>query len=213
MTYHNVAGLVEENASYEAVIKNCVSDMNITVTESNNAGNWICVGGLAAENYGYSGNNASIIESRFSGKIAVKDATSFVYAGGIYSWGNGDISDCLNTGSVTSNSGSFNWAAGICGEGGTSVKNVLTTGSVNFGLFGMSVSVESLSNGVLPTYENAYYLKSRSEGFNYLGNPFEVPGTKGISDAELTNQATFTGFDFENVWKMGANGPELRNLP
>lgn len=213
MTYHNVAGLVEINQQQDAIIKNCISDMNITVTESNDLGAMIYVGGLAAENYGYSGNNASIIESQFSGKIAVKDASSFIYAGGINSWGNGDISDCLNTGTVTSDRGSFDWAAGICGEGGTSVKRVLTTGTVNYGLFGKSISEESLAYDILPEYEDAYYLKSKSDGFNVLGNPFEVPGTKGISDSELTNQATFTGFDFENVWKMGTNGPELRNLP
>ncbi|MEE3467382.1 MAG: hypothetical protein VZQ83_02970 [Eubacterium sp.] len=52
-----------------------------------------------------------------------------------------------------------------------------------------------------------------SDGFNYIGNAFEVTGTHGIEDSELTNQSTFFGFDFDKVWKMGANGPELQNVP
>ena len=31
-----------------------------------------------------------------------------------------------------------------------------------------------------------------------------------ITSQELKTQATFEGWDFQNVWKMGANGPELR---
>jgi hypothetical protein len=31
-----------------------------------------------------------------------------------------------------------------------------------------------------------------------------------ITQDALKNQATFVGWDFETVWQMGANGPELR---
>ena len=213
MTDHNIAGLVEMNEGHNGVIKNCVSDVKITVTESNNAGNWICVGGLVAENYGYSGNNGKIIESQFSGNIQIKDSTSFVYAGGIYSWGNGEVRDCLNTGTVIAPGSSLGGGAGIGGQSGSIVERVLTTGNVDVGLHGFTVGENSAANGMLPEYKNAYYLTSKSDGFNWIGNPVEVPGTKGISDAELTDQSTFVGFDFDKVWVMGANGPELRNLP
>ena len=31
-----------------------------------------------------------------------------------------------------------------------------------------------------------------------------------ITEAELTNQSTFEGWDFENIWEMTENGPVLR---
>jgi len=31
-----------------------------------------------------------------------------------------------------------------------------------------------------------------------------------ISESDLKNQATFVGWDFDNIWIMGENGPELR---
>ena len=40
----------------------------------------------------------------------------------------------------------------------------------------------------------------------------QIADFKGITDEELLDEATFTGFDFTNVWEMGANGPRLKNL-
>jgi hypothetical protein len=35
-------------------------------------------------------------------------------------------------------------------------------------------------------------------------------GAAHFAKEALKNQATFVGWDFETVWQMGANGPELR---
>ena len=46
-----------------------------------------------------------------------------------------------------------------------------------------------------------------------IGNEQSTPnGTKSLSDAEMKNQNSFAGFDFDNVWKMEENGyPKLKN--
>lgn len=216
MSYANVAGLVEENCSSSAIIKQCKSEVNITFTEKNNVNPFIYVGGLVAENYGYSGNKqyGSIVESEFSGKIHIKDTNAFNYSGGIYAWGGGFVKDCLNTGSVKSDSASFPYAAGIAGTSGSKVERVFTVGDVNYGLYGNFISKESVENKYIPTFKNAYYLKSKSDGFYYLNSsePVSVPGTKGVTDEELLKKETFKGFDFNKVWKMGTKGPELRNV-
>ena len=150
----------------------------------------------------------------YTGKLQVNDPDSFVYAGGITGNNNAYISDCLNTGTVKVDSGSFPYGSGIDGMGGgMEVARVLTVGNVNSGLRGNSVSESSLKDGGLDEYKDAFYLKSKSDGFKYLGNAFEVPGVHGIDDSELNNQATFTGFDFDKIWTMGAGGPELKNVP
>ncbi|MBP5159917.1 MAG: hypothetical protein ILP10_06410 [Lachnospiraceae bacterium] len=215
----NVAGLVEENTRSEAVIRQCRSDVDITVTVGDSEEAGFCqiyAGGLVAENYGYdgSGQYASIEECEFAGSVEIKNCHTFHYGGGIQSWGHGYVKDCINRGEVhASEGGTFDWMAGISGDDGKAVERVINVGSADYGLRGRSISDVSLTNGSLPEYKDAYWLKSKSDGFNYMGNAFEVPGTHGITDEELLKESTFAGFDFDKVWKMGANGPELRNLP
>ena len=212
----NIAGLVEENATGDSYIQQCRSDVDITVNFSKGITPFTYVGGIVSLNYGYSGNKqyAHIEECMYTGKLLVNKPDSFVYAGGITGNNNAYISDCLNTGTVKVDSGSFPYGSGIDGMGGgMEVARVLTVGDVNSGLRGDSVSESSLKDGGLDIYKDAFYLKSKSDGFKYLGNPFEVPGVHGIDDGELKNQAAFTGFDFDKIWTMGANGPELKNVP
>ena len=38
----------------------------------------------------------------------------------------------------------------------------------------------------------------------------EVVDVRALSEAEFKNQASFTGWDFKKVWKMGENAPKLR---
>ena len=213
----NIAGLVEENTRSESLIRRCRSDVNITAKVSDPEKASLCqiyAGGFVAENYGYSGTYASIEECEFNGSINIINCNTFHYAGGIHAWGNGNVTDCINRGTVHSDTDSMiKGTGGISGEGAKTVKRVINVGNADSGLFGWSVSEVNLENGIIPEYEDSYWLKSKSDGFNYYGDPFEVPGTHGITDEELLQTSTFHGFDFDKVWKMGANGPELRGLP
>ncbi|MBO4395043.1 MAG: hypothetical protein J5819_01695 [Eubacterium sp.] len=216
VTEANIAGLVEENCNGDAYIIQCRSDVDITVNFSQGVTPFTYVGGIVALNYGYTGNKqyAHIEECMYTGKLQVNKPDSFVWAGGITGNNNAYISDCLNTGSVKVDSGSFPYGAGIDGMGGgMAVERVLTIGDVNYAMKGDSVSESNLASGDYDEYKDAFYLKSKSDGFNYLGNPFAIPGVTGITDEELKNQATFINFDFEKVWTMGDNGPTLKNVP
>lgn len=213
-----VGGLVGENGN-SSVITGCKSDVDINITFGKDQNHFTYVGGIASLNYGYSGNKqyATISESMFSGNILINDNYSFAYAGAICGQNNANIADCLNIGSVKVRcNDQVNTIGGACGMGAiggsASVKRVLTAGDVDFGLYGSSVSDSSIANNTIPKFENAYYLKSKSEGFNYMQNAFAVSGVKGIEDAELTSEATFAGFDFGKVWVMTAEGPRLRNV-
>ena len=94
------------------------------------------------------------------------------------------------------------------------MERALTVGSVNYGIYGQNIYESSLEDDKFNSrFKDVYYLKSKSDGFNYSGNAFEVPGVHGVDDAGLKNQSTFAGFDFDKIWQMGENGPELRNVP
>ena len=77
------------------------------------------------------------------------------------------------------------------------------------GHFDHNYNLEDLRNYYEPINEYQY------SGLNGLQNPKYDTLPKHqyveiITESELTRQATFEGWDFQNVWKMGANGPELR---
>ena len=79
----------------------------------------------------------------------------------------------------------------------------------HIGHFGNNYNLEALRTYYEPINEYAYS--------NILGlqNPkFKVLPTHDyveiITEEQLKDQATFEGWDFQNVWIMGENGPELR---
>jgi hypothetical protein len=79
----------------------------------------------------------------------------------------------------------------------------------HIGHFGNNYNLEALRTYYEPINEYEYS--------NILGlqNPkFKVLPTHDyveiITEEQLKDQATFEGWDFQNVWKMGENGPELR---
>jgi len=77
------------------------------------------------------------------------------------------------------------------------------------GHFGNNYNLEDLRNYYEPIndYEGANLLGLQKPKYTKLPNHEYV---EIITQAELLNQSTFEGWDFTNVWKMGANGPELR---
>ncbi|MCR4605701.1 MAG: hypothetical protein K5639_06845, partial [Eubacterium sp.] len=214
LSYVWVSGLASWNNN-SAKISNCRSDVDIAVTFSENTHPFAYIGGLVCENYGYEGNGqyATISESLYDGRISVTGNSS-AYVGGLCGTNQSMISDCLFTGTIEGSD--YINSAGITGWDngkGKTVERILTTGNAKYALDGYSRSKESLNLGVMSDYKDAYYLKSKYDAFYYLGEPFEVPGVTAVDDADLTNQSFFSGFDFTNVWEMGAGGPKLRNVP
>jgi len=66
-----------------------------------------------------------------------------------------------------------------------------------------------------PQFADCYYLETLSD-FGVITDKdeplsSELEGVYGISADEMKTQATFTGFDFESMWEMGSENPELSN--
>ena len=56
-------------------------------------------------------------------------------------------------------------------------------------------------------------LTTGNVNYGILGRTVSETDVHGITEEELKEQSTFSGFDFDKVWKMGEQGPELRGVP
>ena len=62
-------------------------------------------------------------------------------------------------------------------------------------------------------FTSTNYIVQNSNQTARVGQYKSLPSFKVVTniDAEaLSDQSTFSGFDFTNIWIMGENGPELR---
>ena len=77
------------------------------------------------------------------------------------------------------------------------------------GHFGNNYNLENLRTYYEPIneYQGANVLGLQNPKYNTLPQHEYV---EIITSAQLKQQSTFEGWDFTNIWKMGANGPELR---
>ncbi|MCR4715685.1 MAG: hypothetical protein K5656_00760 [Lachnospiraceae bacterium] len=208
-----VGGLVGRN-DYVATIKQCKSEVNITVTQLNGVNiHNAYIAGIAWSNC----NKSTIAECEFAGSIHTN-----------YPWGSlagitvtndeaGIIYDCLNSGEIKLTSSVNGWpTGGIMNGGRGTVDRVLNVGNVDAGILGGQILDEDdEKNGQLPTLTNVYYWKSKSAAVQYRDSqkPFAISGVNGVEEAEQFNEATYVGFDFTNIWKMTDQGPKLKNVP
>jgi membrane protease YdiL (CAAX protease family) len=77
------------------------------------------------------------------------------------------------------------------------------------GHFGNNYNLEDLRTYYEPIneYQGANVLGLQNPKYKTLPQHEYV---EIITKAQLTQQATFEGWDFQNIWKMGTNGPTLR---
>ncbi len=110
---------------------------------------------------------------------------------------NSPISNCYSTGSVSGNM----FCGGLVGsQDGGSISNCYSTGSVSGG----GESGGLVGDQIFGTKNSCYYDRETSG---------QSDTKKGVpkTTAEMKQQATFSGWDFENVWKIveGASYPYL----
>jgi hypothetical protein len=79
----------------------------------------------------------------------------------------------------------------------------------NIGHFGDNYNLEDLRTYYTPLNEYAGSNLYGMQNPKYTAMPTHEY-VEIITKAELAEQATFEGWDFQNVWKMTANGPVLR---
>ena len=128
------------------------------------------------------------------------------YAGGIVGYGNSSacIYDCYNTGNIGSNDSSL--TGGIVGfNSGAVAKRCYNTGMVSGNYAG---GITGNDGGYAPA---CYYLDNMS-----VGAGRDEDETVQCTIAEMQQQNTFAGFNFETVWQMGDGDtymlPTLRGI-
>jgi hypothetical protein len=142
-----------------------------TVTGGTSAYN---IGGLV----GYNHNN-NITRCYSTGNVS---GSSLYQVGGLAGWNNSNISNCYSTSNVT---GGDNSIGGLVGDNYGSISNCYSTGDVSGnnefgGLVGYNEG----------DVNSCYFLDT--EPNNGLGTP--------LTDAQMKQQASFTGWDFDDVW-------------
>ncbi|WP_410771458.1 S-layer homology domain-containing protein [Fontibacillus sp. BL9] len=88
------------------------------------------------------------------------------------------------------------------------IENSYVNGNVSYTVNGLAGGImgQSVNLTVTGVYWNQQYVTD-AVGYSNIG---PLVGAVGISAAEMVNQSTFENWDFQNTWKMGANGPEFR---
>ena len=203
--------------------------------------------GTDVENYRYAGLFAQLGSGSSVSNLGIVDSeinVTFssggeVYAGGIAGRsGDGTITNCYNTGSISSSSSSWTYAGGIVGEfnDGT-ITNCYNTGSA----FSSSSSSDTYAGGVAGRSEGGTIIDCYNAGsvtgeatgtpyirgivYNYSGvtitNSFYLDTCGAASDgnektaAELRDPATYTAvsWDFSAVWTFTNAGAVNSGLP
>jgi hypothetical protein len=205
-TYADVGGLIGENYGE---VNNCFSECAV------NGGSGAYIGGLV-------GYNDGIISSCYS--IDVAEGSEEAIVGGLVGYNdvNGDISCCYSVGNVLTEDATdsaFAAAGGLIGFNvNSTVSNSYSTGSVTGGTSaavggfigynenstvsnsysaGSIIENEDVVEGGLIGLEN----KGNVISSYYLGDATE--DDTALTEAKMKQQASFIGWDFANVWKIG----------
>lgn len=156
-------------------------------------GTWSNSGGISAWNDG------EILRCYNAGEIFAEGAHYISSAGGLVSMNHGAISNCYNTGAIGAREDSgFADAGGISAYNeGDRITYCYNIGQCTAGLVGDNRSY----------LIDCYYLDSVSErgASDDAGERIFI-----FSADQLTDESTFSTFDFDTVWVMTENGPVLQ---
>ena len=207
------AGLVAGNVGLFGTVDSCSAEGNVTVKLNHSSSSFIAPKGNAYAG-GVIGNSSSFYEfSELSHKSGTVTATAnmtnkgnaFAYAGGVAGKSGATIVDSYNKGDVsataTASSGETNaYSGGISGYG----KNFAT--SYNTG--DISASGTTVANaGAIAGYAtgkatNCYYLSGCATKAFGGYSADTAPTATGLSSSNSKKKASYSGFDFDNVWDI-----------
>ncbi len=135
------------------------------------------------------------------------------YDGGIVGLNYGGVvKNCYNTGAIDATGYSYAIVGGVVGKNGEgmagTIENCYNIGSVTGVYVGGVACVNDSDSKLL----HSYSLDSVAGGAMIYWNEgnTEVVDVRALSEAEFRVQSNFTGWDFDEVWKMGENAPKLR---
>lgn len=197
----------------DAVIKNLSVSGTISITGDAAAG--ICVS-----------NQGEIQNCTFKGSV---DGAN--HLGGICAYNYGTVSRCINSGEVV---GTGSYIGGLCGDNRKTIENCynvtpISGGEMTGGICGLNYSTDtSVKNcynvGMISDGENTggvcgkndnptgvlacYYLDGRCA----VGNGGYTDGATALQLLAFNTSSSFSGWDFDNVWKIEESHPVLRGV-
>ena len=128
---------------------------------------------------------ATLVRDCYStGQISGTAIGSRCYAGGCVGYTTTDciVGSCYSTGEVSATGGTINYAGGVV--------------AYNY----QNSNVESCYSAASPTVWESV------QGAAVDSN------TKSLTAEQFKDAANFTGWDFDNIWIMGSDAPQLRSL-
>ncbi len=155
------------------------------------------VGGLAGYNYSSQVNNC-YVTGNVSGKT---------YVGGLLGTNTASsaVGNCYSTCNVTGS----NHSGGLAGYNNSSAVNYCySTGSITGSNAGGLLGYNS------GTVSNCYYNSETSGQSNGIGDDNNSQFVTGLTTAQMKQQNSFSGWDFDNTWEItnGKTFPRLRNV-
>jgi len=199
----HVGGIVGMGWDTSSTIKNCynTSDVSASSTarhffdgssDSNNA----TVGGIL-------GSGGITVQTSYNtGKVSAHSYARSASAGGI-AGGCTKIENCYNMGPVTASrtytsySSHSGPSAGGIADNASSIKFCYNVGSVTQSDSVKDSTRSGLGNAIAQeNIDRCYYLN---------GSGYEYSGGKSLTESQMRQQSSFTGFDFENVWAIDPN--------
>ena len=158
------------------------------------------IGGLV----GY--DNGSISNSHASGNVSGRGEV-----GGLVGYSGGTISNSYATGGVNGivNGITGYNVGGLAGYNAGSISDSYATGGVN-GINDSTTYIGGFVGYNGGTISQSYW--DSDIVANGIGGG-TAAGLTGLTSAQMQTQSSFVGWDFTNVWVMGASGPVLLNTP
>lgn len=216
------AGIVAQCANFMSHCSN-TGDISVTATFNGNNGNGsalaagiVIMGGATIKQC----FNAGTVSSEANVTLAGSNYGISSMATGI-ACSASEITDCFNLGALNAKSTSNQRAnistAGISGSAyinrcySIGVQIITTANSNDIVTYGGICSGASSYQ----TIQDCYYLDSTAEKGVGGSNTPTIINVLPLSDSQMREQSSFTGFDFDTVWEMpaGSGYPMLRGVP
>ena len=180
------AGLINGNSEAQSTVRRCCSTGSVT------GGNGVG---------GFSGNAAdcTISDCYSTGAVTSQGINMQSNAGGLIGQFtvDGTLSRCYASGKVTvSSTATMSYSGGLM---------PITISASMLDMYASMGMLDMMISSAMTSSTSCFWNKD-STGQNYSGT-----GT-GLTAVQALNQSSYSGWDFNNVWRMGSGGPELRNV-
>ncbi|MDE6027631.1 MAG: hypothetical protein K2G23_06135 [Muribaculaceae bacterium] len=199
-----VGGILGFSGRY-AGIMNCANHGNVYgVSRFHGVGGVVGSAGFDAAMTGMTDRFRNVDVKQCMNSATVSSGNRDTYVGGVVGYleeGNkSDVSECYNTGAVPCNQSHD--SGGIIGtvDHLTNIYRCVNRGMVSHG----NAMIGTHKAGSLFDHGALYFLDGTGKNW---------PSAIKVSKTDFTKDSSFGGLDFNNIWIMTVEGPELRDCP